>query len=138
MAEEHDESDKTEDPTFKRREDALQRGDVAKGQEGNTWCVIAGVVLLMVGFAGALASVLTATFRGLMANAHRVANDQGGLINLLQKLEVEVLAATAIPILLLALAAVGGNMIQHRLVWSAEQVKPKLSKISPIAGAKRL
>jgi flagellar biosynthetic protein FlhB len=29
-------------------------------------------------------------------------------------------------------------MIQHRLVWSAEQLKPQLSKISPIAGAKRM
>src|SRR5499426_605978 len=138
MAEEHDESDKTEDPTLKRLEDALQRGDVAKSQEVNTWFVIAGAALVLVTFSGSLASGLTATFRGLMANAHRVPIDQGGLINLVQKLEVEVLAATAIPILLLALAAVGGNMIQHRLVWSAEQLKPKLSKISPIAGAKRL
>ena len=44
----------------------------------------------------------------------------------------------AIPFLLLALAAVGGNVIQHRLVWSTESLKPKLSKISPAAGLKRL
>jgi flagellar biosynthetic protein FlhB len=36
------------------------------------------------------------------------------------------------------LAAIIGNMIQHRLVWSTEQLKPKLSKISPLAGFKRL
>jgi flagellar biosynthetic protein FlhB len=29
-------------------------------------------------------------------------------------------------------------LIQHRLVWSAEALKPKLSKISPAAGLKRL
>ena len=29
-------------------------------------------------------------------------------------------------------------MIQHRLVWSAEALKPKFSKISPLAGFKRL
>jgi flagellar biosynthetic protein FlhB len=29
-------------------------------------------------------------------------------------------------------------MIQHRLVWSGESLKPKLSKISPGAGAKRV
>jgi flagellar biosynthetic protein FlhB len=49
-----------------------------------------------------------------------------------------VIAATAIPLLLLALAAIGGNMIQHRLVWSLEPLKPKLSKISPSAGLQRL
>ena len=36
------------------------------------------------------------------------------------------------------LAAIVGNMIQHRLVWSGEQLKPKFSKISPLAGMKRL
>ena len=49
-----------------------------------------------------------------------------------------MLAAVAIPLLLLLLAAIAGNMIQHRLVWSAEPLKPKLSKISPLAGFKRL
>src|SRR5258708_31271627 len=39
---------------------------------------------------------------------------------------------------MLALAAIAGNMVQHRLVWSGEQLKPKLSKISPAAGAKRI
>jgi flagellar biosynthetic protein FlhB len=29
-------------------------------------------------------------------------------------------------------------MVQHRLVWSGEQLKPKLSKISPLTGAKRV
>jgi flagellar biosynthetic protein FlhB len=29
-------------------------------------------------------------------------------------------------------------MIQHRLVWSAESLKPKFSKVSPASGAKRI
>ena len=29
-------------------------------------------------------------------------------------------------------------MIQHRLVWSAESLKPKFSKVSPAAGFKRM
>lgn len=41
------------------------------------------------------------------------------------------------PFLLLLLAAVAGNMIQHRLVWSFEALTPKLSKMSPAAGLKR-
>ena len=31
-----------------------------------------------------------------------------------------------------------GNVIQHRFVWSGEALKPKFSKISPMAGAKRI
>ena len=29
-------------------------------------------------------------------------------------------------------------MVQHRFVWSSESLKPKLSKVSPGAGVKRL
>jgi flagellar biosynthetic protein FlhB len=39
---------------------------------------------------------------------------------------------------MLALAAIAGNMMQHRLVWSSEQMKPKFEKISPGAGLKRI
>ena len=39
---------------------------------------------------------------------------------------------------MLALAAVAGNIVQHRFVWSAESLKPKFSKISPLSGAKRI
>src|SRR5262245_11432085 len=138
MAEERDDSDKTEDPTLKRLDEAVRRGDVAKSQEVNTWFVMAAAALVLVGFSGSLASGLTTTMRGLLANAHRLPVDRGGLSDLVARVELEVLAATAIPFLLLALAAIGGNMIQHRLVWSAEQLKPTLSKISPVAGAKRL
>ena len=50
----------------------------------------------------------------------------------------EALAAIALPLAVLVLAALAGNMIQHRLVWSADSLKPKFSKISPLAGLKRL
>ena len=49
-----------------------------------------------------------------------------------------LIAAVAIPFLLLLLAALGGNLIQHQLVWSLEVLAPKFSKISPVAGFKRL
>jgi flagellar biosynthetic protein FlhB len=138
MAEERDDSDKTEDPTLKRLDDALKRGDVAKSQEVNTWFVIAAAALVMVAFSGSLASGLTTTLRGLMGNAHRVSFDRGGLLGLVEKIGLEVLASVAVPVLVLVVGAIAGNVIQHQLVWSGEQLKPTLSKISPIAGAKRL
>ena len=81
---------------------------------------------------------ITTTLRGLIANSYQIRVDGRGFLRRSSKLGIEVIAATAIPLLLLALAAIGGNMIQHRLVWSAEALKPKLSKISPAAGLKRL
>ena len=76
--------------------------------------------------------------RGLIANAHDINVDGPALPHLFEKIGGEMIAAVAIPFLLLMLAALGGNLIQHRLVWSCEVLTPKLRKISPAAGLKRL
>jgi len=138
MAEDLGDADKTEEPTQKRLDEALKRGDVVKSQEVNTWFVIAGAALVLMTFSGAAGKDLTTTMRGLIANSFDISVDGPALPRLFQKIGSEMIAAVAIPFLILLLAAVGGNIIQHRLVWSFEALAPKLSKISPAAGAKRL
>ena len=138
MADEPDNTEKTEDPTQKRLDEALKRGDVVKSQEVNTWFVIAGATLVLMAFSGGMSSEITTTMRGLLANAHNISMDGPALPRLFEKIGVELIAAVAIPFLLLMLAALGGNLIQHKLVWSLEVLAPKLSKISPAAGFKRL
>jgi flagellar biosynthetic protein FlhB len=138
MAEDTDDTNKTEEPTQKRLEEALKRGDVVKSQEVNTWFVIAGAALMLMAFSGTMSKELTATMRGLLANSYNISVDGPALPRLFQKIGGEMLAATAIPFLVLLLAALGGNIIQHRLVWSFQTMMPQLSKISPAAGLKRL
>src|SRR5215210_8765939 len=138
MAGDSDDSEKSEDPTQKRLDDALQRGDVAKSQEVSTWFVLGAGTLVLMTFSGSMTTGLNTTMRGLLANAHGIRVDGGGLTDLAGRLGRETIAAVAMPLLVLALAAIAGNMIQHRLVWSTESLKPQLSKISPMAGMKRL
>ena len=138
MAEHNDTTDKTEDPTQKRLDDAHERGDVVKSQEINTWFVISGATLVLSTFSGSIGSGILMPLRNLVANSWMIRADGPGLMALVQSLEYVLIAALGVPLLLLALAAIAGNMVQHRLVWSAESLKPKLSKISPGAGAKRI
>ena len=69
MADEHD-SDRSEDPTQKRLDEAHQRGDVVKSQEVSTWFVIGGGALMLSAFSGSMSSGLSSTFRSFIANAH--------------------------------------------------------------------
>ncbi len=138
MADENDTSDKTEDPTQKRLDDAHDRGDVAKSQEVNTWFMIAGATLVLSTFSGSIGGGIEMPLRNLIANSWMFHVDGPGLLALAQRLEFVVIAAIGVPLLMLALAAIAGNMVQHRLVWSGESLKPKLSKISPAAGATRI
>jgi flagellar biosynthetic protein FlhB len=138
MADEQDDTEKTEDPTQKRLDEALERGDVVKSQEVNTWFVIAGATLVLISFSGGMGQALTATMRGLIANAHSIRMDGPAMPHLFERIGLEIIAAVAIPFLLLMLAALGGNLVQHRLVWTFETLTPKLSKISPLSGLKRI
>jgi flagellar biosynthetic protein FlhB len=133
-----DSADKTEDPTQKRLDDAHDRGDVAKSQEINTWFVIAGATLVLSNFSGSVGGGIVMPLRNLVANSWMIHADGPGLLALAQSLEYALLAALGVPFLMLAIAAIAGNIVQHRLVWSSESLKPKFSKISPGAGAKRI
>jgi flagellar biosynthetic protein FlhB len=138
MADDNDASDKTEDPTQKRLDDAHERGDVAKSQEVNTWFVIAGATLVLQTFSGSIGGGIVMPLRNVIANSWMIHADGPGLLALAQSLEYSLIATLGVPLLMLALAAIAGNMMQHRLVWSAESLKPKFSKVSPGAGAKRI
>jgi flagellar biosynthetic protein FlhB len=133
-----DDTERSEDPTQKRLDEALERGDVVKSQEVSTWFVIGGGALMLAAFSGPMSGGLSTTLRGFIANADQIPVDGRGLIALAARAEREVLAALALPLGVLVLAALAGTMIQHRLVWSADSLKPKFSKISPLAGLKRM
>jgi flagellar biosynthetic protein FlhB len=135
---EHQDQERTEEPTLKKLTDAIERGDVAKSQEVSTWFVLTGGTLVLVAFAGSMSSGLKASLGGIIANAGTIAISGPDLLRLSARLGLEILGSAAIPLLVLVLAAAAGSMIQHRLVWSTEPLKPKLSKISLIAGAQRL
>ena len=150
MAENENGADRSEDPTQKKLDEALERGDVAKSQEVNTWFIIAGSTLILMSFSGSMSSGLQTSLRGFLANAHDIPVDGRGIMRMTTTLGFELLAAIGIPFLVLVLAegyaaaltdprvlaAIAGNMVQHRLVWSMESLKLKFSKISPGAGFK--
>ena len=138
MAEDNDPESQTEDPTQKRLEQALERGDVAKSQEINTWFMIAGGTLVVSTFSGSVGSGLLRPMRNLLANSWMIKTDGGNLLALMKQIEVAVIAAVGVPLLMLVIAAIAGNMLQHRLVWSTESLIPKFSKVSPAAGFKRI
>src|ERR1700761_5235149 len=104
MADEDDSSDKTEDPTQKRLDDALERGDVAKSHEVNTWFMIAGATLVLSSFSGSIGEIQV-PLRNLIANSWMVRVDGPGLLALGQRLEYMLLAALGVPFLMLVIAA---------------------------------
>lgn len=133
-----DKESKTQDPTQKRLDDALEKGDVAKSQEVNTWFVIGASTLLLSSFSGSISRGIEMPMRNLLMNMHQIRVDGPGLLSLLSQIEFMLIGVLGVPLLLLLIAGVGSNLIQHRLVFSTEPLSPKFSKISPAAGFARL
>src|ERR1043165_3931968 len=102
MADEQDNTERTEDPTQKRLDEALERGDVVKSQEVNTWFIIAGATLVLSAFSGSMAS-MQVSLRDLLANAHSIRTDGGALLSLVRQLEYAMIAAFGVPLLLLVI-----------------------------------
>ena len=138
MAEGGDDQERSEDPTQKRLDDAVKKGDVAKSQEVNTWFLLAGGTFALYSFGGFTADRLARAFSHIFSHAHAFGVDGRAIIRLIGYLMLETLIAVGPVIFVAVIAALAGNMVQHRFVWTSESMKPKVSRISLSQGAKRL
>lgn len=138
MAEGDDPEDKTEEPSQKKLDDAHAKGDVAKSQEVPSFFIMFVATLLLLNLAPYLSKTLAMSMKGLLANVHSISMDGEALRGLILHVGIAFAQAILPFVMVIALAAVAGHLIQHRMVWSAEGLTPKFSKISPMAGMKRL
>lgn len=129
---------KTEDPSHKKLEDAHKRGDVVKSQEVTTWFTLAGSALMFGMLAPGTSEALATSLKGLIANAdlYEVGGPAFGAI--FWQIMGAILLVAVIPMLVVAVFATAGNLVQHRPLVSVDPIKPKFSKVSPLSGFKRL
>ncbi|MFV2035690.1 MAG: EscU/YscU/HrcU family type III secretion system export apparatus switch protein, partial [Halocynthiibacter sp.] len=138
MSDQPDESEKTEDASQKKLDDAHKKGDVAKSNEVTTWFGMVALILAAALLPESMMTGLTRVLRGFLERSYAIPMEGEYLRYLLLSLGGSVMALLALPFAMFMMGGVVGNLIQHRPVFSAEQMKPKLSKISPAAGVKRL
>ncbi|WP_020177611.1 flagellar biosynthesis protein FlhB [Methylopila sp. M107] len=130
--------EKTEEPTLKKLDDALKRGDVAKSQELNVWFGLAAATLAISIFGDGVVSSLGRMLTRFLQSPETIAIDAASLRTMTGGLGIAVAGALALPMLVLMLAAIAGNMVQHPPLVTTDPITPKFSKISPAAGFKRL
>ncbi len=98
----------------------------------------AGATLVLLTFASQTMGEMARMLSLMLKHAHQMPVDGAGLIALTDQLGTALGAVIALPTLVMMVAAIAGNLVQHQPVLSLDPVTPKLSKISPIAGFKRL
>lgn len=138
MAEEQDQSQKTEQPTERRLDEARRRGQVPNSREVNHVFMLGAATLLVGVLAGDLAQQLGDLLLPFIEAPHSIRLDPPAMTGLLAEIGAGAGMALVVPVLLFLAAAIASGVVQNGLVASTEVLLPKLERISPVAGLKRL
>lgn len=143
MSEEQDKDTKTEEPTEKRIRDAYRKGDVPASRETGNMVVVLALLGIAAFALPMQVDKLVGSLAVLIEDAGQVVvgNGQVGLNDLQDASSAALsgLVSAILPVFAILMAgALFGALIQGITVVSPERIRPKLSKISPKAGLKRL
>ncbi|MFD2643372.1 flagellar biosynthesis protein FlhB [Pseudomonas japonica] len=138
MAESESGQDKTEDPTEKRKNDAREKGEIARSKELNTVAVMLAGALGLLSFGGFLAGALMEIMRSNFSLSREVLMDERYMgIFLLSSGKLAILATQPV-LLVLLLAALIGPIALGGWLFAAGTLAPKFSRMNPLAGIKRM
>ena len=138
MAENQDDSEKTEEPTQRRLDEARKKGDVPKSQEVTAFIMLAAGAMLVIGMGGPTATHMRAELGVYLAAPHAFSLDAHGVQAALLGALLSVVGPLGIFFAALVAAGVCGHLVQTGWLVTTEKIQPKLDKLSPLAGAKRV
>ncbi|HEX3700276.1 MAG TPA: flagellar biosynthesis protein FlhB [Phenylobacterium sp.] len=138
MSDTNDAAARTEEPTPRKLERARERGDIPKTPDLASLASLAAVASVVAIAGGLLARNLADALIPFLAKPDAVILQGGGAADVAR----HALMAAA-PVLLAvmaaaALAGAAGNLVQTGFVLTPERLRPDFSKVSPMAGLRRL
>jgi len=137
MADE-DPSQKTEEPTAKKLREAEEKGDFATSQELKTLVMMIATTGVLAAYGDFIANGLVFRLQSFMSRSYQINTDEINILETLQGLLGEVFLLLMLPFGIFVVAAVIANRTQHPFTLTADKMKPKLSNMSPIKGAKKI
>lgn len=133
-----DKSQKTEEPTPRKLEQAREKGDVAKSQDVSSAAVLTATALFILTMGTGASIQLGDYLATFLARPHAMSVDGGALTGMGWQLSWRSLLAVIGAFGLLMAAAFAGNLMQFGVLWAPDKIKPEISKIDPIKGFGRL
>ncbi|MCR5734887.1 MAG: flagellar biosynthesis protein FlhB [Lachnospiraceae bacterium] len=136
--------EKTEEPTSKKKEDTRKEGNVAKSKDLYSSISLLALFLLLKFYSGTLGFRFMETFNGVYGNITDYTTLVGGEVPVLtfRKLfmgTVLNILTFLLPFLLVAfVTAFVVDLVQVKWKVTTKPLKPKLSKLNPLSGVKKL
>lgn len=138
MAEDRDDSQRTEEPTQRRLEEAREHGDIVKSTEVTTFAALAGGTLAIAIFGRSVAVGFAATFRNFLERPDQIGTDPASVMLLFRTAGLALAGLLAPAVAVIVASAVAGHVLQARPNFVPDRIKPDLSKLSLLKGFQRL
>lgn len=138
MAEEQDESQKSEEPTHKRLEEAFKKGQVATSREVNSFMMLLVFTFILLWLIPGMMKNIQMEMLPYITQVDDIPADPGGLARILGKTIGDFGLMMAGIFALAVVAAVFASLLQNPFHITMDPIQPKLEKISPLKGWKRL
>jgi len=138
VADDRDDSQRTEDPTQKRLQDAREKGEFPRSQDVVTFATLSAATFAIVVWGGEAGQIFIERFGGFLSHPEYFDASAGGILGLAWAVAAALAAILAVPFVAMLVGAIGGNLVQSPLVLSGEKLKMDLSKLSPGKGLSRL
>ncbi len=133
-----DDSQKTEEPTPKKIEESRKKGQVALSREINNWVMLFTGTIVVLAIGPYSLSSIKNFMQSFIGQAHVMPSAPGGIGMVLGESFWEVISILILPLMILMMAAFLSPFLQIGPLFAPNVIKPDFSKISPIAGVKRL
>jgi flagellar biosynthetic protein FlhB len=138
MAEDTDDSQKTEDPSQKRLDDAHAKGQVPSSREINHWFMMFAIIMSVMIFLPDALQGIARSLTPFFESPHAIPMDSSGFQRWMAELVVAVGIAVAPMFALITLSGVAASLLQVGPLFTAHPLKPDLAKISPMKGLGRI
>ncbi len=133
-----EQGDKTEAPTPRRRQEARERGQVAKSVELNSALLLLGSVVTLRWLAPGMLHAMTVLIEDMLGSEMAPAAFVDDLMRVHVR-SVWTALTTVLPLLaVLAILAAAANFVQVGPLLTLHPLKPKFSKLNPMNGISRL
>jgi flagellar biosynthetic protein FlhB len=139
MSEQPDDSQKTEEPTGKRLGEARERGQVPTSKETSSWVLLFAATLAVAMIGPGLSASFTEMMLRFVEAPHSLPMDTPITVGaVLYDTLVQTTLLLTVPLGLFFVVAILTGIGQNGLVYAPKALEPKLDKLSPLTGVKRL
>lgn len=138
MAENEDDSSKTEEPSQKKLDEARKKGQMVSSREINHFFMILALTFFVMALAPGVGKKALALLAPFVTRPDMLEVTGAGIMDVMREVLLGVLLFMAIPVLFTFIGAIAPAIVQKKWVFSTEQMKPKFDKLSPMKGFGRL